>query len=229
MRIKGIAVLPNSPDFSVTVGVELMNETDKYIKVVSLLMQYPDEAYFRTLPEIKSLVAKMPRGLRRASIEKFISRLEGEDAIHLQEQYTALFDMSPSATLNVTYHLWGDGEKRACLLTRLQQEYDGAGLQKKSLELPDFLPLILEFLASVPRAAQSGVIKTSLKGVETLVERLKPIASHYSGLLEPLIELIMEPVEGETVVSVTYSRFSPSVSSEKANFTKADRNWRRRW
>jgi nitrate reductase delta subunit len=195
--------LPNPPDVLVTVGVDLMNETDKYIKVVSLLMQYPEEAYFRTLPEIKSLVGKMHRGPRRASIEKFIAHIEGEDAIQVQEQYTALFDMSPSTTLNVTYHLWGDGEKRARLLTRLQQEYARAGLEKESFELPDFLPLILEFLASVPQAAQSGAIKTSLKGVESLVERLKPIASHYSGLLEPLIEFIMEPAEDQTAVNVS--------------------------
>ncbi len=180
-----------------------MNETNKYIKVLSLLMQYPDEGYFRTLPEIKSLVGKMHRGPRRASIEKFISHIEGKDVIHVQEQYTALFDMSPSTTLNVTYHLWGDGEKRARLLTKLQQVYAGRGLEKKSLELPDFLPLILEFMASVPEAAQSGAIKMSLKGFETLVERLKPIASHYSGLLEPLMELIMEPTEDKTVASVT--------------------------
>jgi nitrate reductase delta subunit len=150
----------------------------------------------------------MPRGPRRASIEKFITRLEGEDAIHVQEQYTALFDMSPSTTLNVTYHLWGDGEKRARLLTRLQQEYAGAGLEKKSLELPDFLPLILEFLASVPESKRSEVIKTSFEGVKTLVERLKPIASHYSGLLEPLLETIMVPAEEQTAVSLTQSMLS---------------------
>ncbi len=203
MRIRGDAVLLSPPDFYVTTGVDCMNETNKYIKVLSLLMQYPDEGYFRTLPEIKSLVGKMHRGPRRASIEKFISHIEGKDVIHVQEQYTALFDMSPSTTLNVTYHLWGDGEKRARLLTKLQQVYAGRGLEKKSLELPDFLPLILEFMASVPEAAQSGAIKMSLKGFETLVERLKPIASHYSGLLEPLMELIMEPTEDKTVASVT--------------------------
>ena len=180
-----------------------MNETDKYIKVVSLLMQYPDKAYFGTLPEIKSLVGKMHRGPRRASLETFIAHIEGEDAIHVQEQYTALFDMSPSTTLNVTYHLWGDGEKRARLLTRLQQVYAGAGLEKKTFELPDFLPLILEFIASVPKAMRSEAIKTSLKGIETLVERLKPIALHYSELLEPLIELTVEPAQEQTAASVT--------------------------
>jgi nitrate reductase delta subunit len=180
-----------------------MNEKHKYIRVVSLLMQYPDEAYFSSLPEIKSLVGKMPRGKRRASIEKFITRLESEDEIHLQEQYTALFDMSPSTTLNVTYHLWGDGDKRARLLTRLQQLYAKAGLEKKSLELPDFLPLILEFMAIVPNATQSGAIQESLEGIETLVERLKPIDCHYAGLLIPLMELVMETAEDKAVASVT--------------------------
>ena len=203
-----------------------MNETNKYIKVVSLLMQYPNEGYFRTLPEIKSLVGKMHRGPRRASIEKFISHIECEDAFHVQEEYTALFDMSPSTTLNVTYHLWGDGEKRARLLTRLQQLYARAGLEKKSLELPDFLPLILEFLASVPESKRSEVIKTSLEGVKTLVERLKPIASHYAGLLEPLIELILEPEEEQAATSVTQSMLSRSGSSKKVNATEESiRNW----
>jgi len=180
-----------------------MNETEKYIKLVSLLMQYPDEAYFRMLPEIKSLAGRMPRGPRRASIKKFIDHLEGKDRIRVQEQYTALFDMSPSTTLNVTYHLWGDGEKRARLLTRLQQVYAGEGLEKKSPELPDFLPLVLEFMASAPAAARFGAIKTSLKGVESLVVRLKPLASHYSGLLEPLKGLIMEQREEQTGASAT--------------------------
>jgi nitrate reductase delta subunit len=175
-----------------------MNETDTYLKLVSLLMQYPDKAYFKRLPEIKSLAGTLHRGPLRAPIEDFMAHLEGQDAICVQEQYTALFDMSPSTTLNVTYHLWGDGEKRARLLARLQQVYAGAGLEKKSLELPDFLPLILEFVARVPGAKRSGAIKTSVKGIETLVVRLKPIASHYARLLEPLIEVITGKAQEQT-------------------------------
>jgi nitrate reductase delta subunit len=178
-----------------------MNDTDKYLKVVSLLLQYPDEAFFKALPGIKSVVGGMQRGPRRASIEEFITTLEAGDAIHAQAQYTALFDMSPSTTLNVTYHLWGDGEKRARLLTRLQQEYAGAGLEKKSFELPDFLPLILEFMANVPGAISSEAIKKSLEGIETLVERLKPIAPYYSGLLEPLVEVSPGPANEQTTVA----------------------------
>jgi nitrate reductase delta subunit len=195
--------LPNPADGFATFGVNPMNETDKYFKIVSLLLQYPNEAYFRALPEIKSMVSGMHDGPRKASIGQFLETLSAGDEIHAQEQYTALFDMSPSTTLNVTYHLWGDGEKRARLLTRLQQEYMGAGLEKQSSELPDFLPLILEFLATVPEAKKSQEIKKGLEGVTTLVERLKPVAPHYSGLLEPLTEIAVKPEKQPTTAKVT--------------------------
>jgi hypothetical protein len=58
-------------------------------------------------------------------------------------------------------------------------------------------------MASVPNAKRSRAIKTSLKGIETLVERLKPSAAHYSGLLEPLLELIMGQADEQTTESVT--------------------------
>lgn len=165
-----------------------MNETAIYLKTVSLLMQYPDEAYFRTLPEIKAMAGKMSRGPRRASIEQFIAHIESKEALDAQAQYTALFDMSPATTLNMTYHLWKEGEKRAQLLTRLQQEYKRAGLEKSSSELPDYLPLILEFMAAAPQAAGAEAMVKSLEGIEALAALLKPIAAHYSGLMEPLVE-----------------------------------------
>ena len=145
----------------------------------------------------------MRRSRHKAAIEEFIANLEVGDPILAQERYTALFDMSPSTTLNVTYHLWGDGEKRARLLTRLQQEYARAGLEKKSSELPDFLPLILEFMASAPGATRSAAIKKSLAGIETLVKRLKPLAANYSGLLESLADMIVELPKEHTAARVT--------------------------
>jgi nitrate reductase delta subunit len=55
--------------------------------------------------------------------------------------------------------------------------------------LPDYLPLILEFMAVVPRARWSAPITKSLKGLRTLVERLEPASAAYAGLLAPLSEL----------------------------------------
>jgi nitrate reductase delta subunit len=169
-----------------SVGEEPMQDERRYFKLVSLLLQYPDEAWFGALPELKSVVDAMPEGRRKTAIEAFIADLEGHSALEVQTQYTALFDMSPSTTLNVTYHLWGDGEKRARLLSRLQQTYTRAGFERTSSELPDFLPMMLEFMAAVPRVEWSEPIQKSLETLDTLIDRLKPVAAPYSGLLEPL-------------------------------------------
>ena len=163
-----------------------MQDESNYFKMISFLLQFPDEAYFKTLPALHSVVEKMNRDLYRASIVVFLKDIEAYDALQVQEQYTALFDMSPSTTLNMTYHLWGDSEKRARLLTSLQQEYASADLEKSTSELPDYLPLILEYMAIVPHAKRSDVIKKSLQGLDTLFERLKPVAPSYARLLEPL-------------------------------------------
>jgi nitrate reductase delta subunit len=125
----------------------------------------------------------------------FLKDIEACDALEVQERYTALFDMSPSTTLNMTYHLWGDGEKRARLLTLLQQEYACADLEKSTSELPDYLPLILEYMATVPQAKRSDVIKKSLEGIDTLFERLKPVSPSYARLLAPLADMFNKQVE----------------------------------
>ena len=198
-----------------------MNEIAAYLKVISLLLQYPDEAYFKALPEIKSVVRRMRPFPLKESIETFIAHLEADDPIHAQEQYTALFDMSPPTTLNVTYHLWGDGEKRARLLTLLQQEYTKAGLEKSSSELPDYLPLILEFTAAVPQTMGSEVIEKSLAGIESLVARLKPIAAHYSGPIEPLVELSLGQKKNHSPQASRNKMFGAQAKSGKANPIKA--------
>ena len=178
-----------------------MHATATYLKVLSLLLQYPDEAYFKALPDIEAVVRRMPPGPRKTSLAAFISHLAAGDPLHVQQQYTALFDMRPATTLNVTYHLGGDGAKRARLLTRLQQAYKEAGLEKSSSELPDYLPLILEFIATVPQAKDAAVIQKSLAGIDTLAARLKPDAPIYAGLLAPLAAMFKDRSENRTAAA----------------------------
>ena len=163
-----------------------MQDESIYFKVMSLLLQYPDETYIASLPQVKSAVKQLRHGQGRAGIETFLADLEACNLLQLQERYTALFDMSPSTTLNMTYHIWGDGEKRARLLTRLQQIYACAGFEKISAELPDFLPLMLEFMAAVPGAHRYEAIQKSLEGLERVVDRLKSVSSPYTVLLDSL-------------------------------------------
>ena len=86
-------------------------------------------------------------------------------------------------------------------MTGLQQEYARAGLEKSTTELPDHLPLILEFMAVVPRARQSETIKMSLAGIDTLVDHLQPVAAPYAAVLAPLCAMLTEQDQKRTATS----------------------------
>lgn len=172
-----------------------MPHTRTYCKLVSLLLQYPDDNYLRELPEIVAATEQLPRGQERAAIEAFLADLKEHSILHLQERYTAAFDLSPSTTLNMTYHHWGDGEKRAAALVALHRIYRDAGYDIDSGELPDYLPLVLEFLATGPDPLRSDPIQRCLANLDTIVDRLRPIAAPYAELLTPLAAAFSEKTD----------------------------------
>lgn len=178
-----------------------MQDPGTYFKIVSLLLQYPDEALLAVLPELEAAAVQLPPSRERTGIEAFLAEVKTRSALDLQERYTAAFDLNPATTLNMTYHVLGDSDKRAALLARLQQAYTAAGYEKTTAELPDFLPLVLEFLALVPANCPPEAIRQCCTGLPTLVDRLKTIAPSYAELLRPLAGLFGDrpadrPAEG---------------------------------
>ena len=132
----------------------------------------------------------MPSKEMKKSMDDFLLYLKTHSPIHLQEGYTAAFDMNPTTTLNLTYQLYGDNEKRADVLARLQQRYQDAGYERITGELPDFLPMMLEFLSVCPDTENTELIWECLQGLEDVVDRLQKAAPPYAALLQPLIPMV---------------------------------------
>jgi nitrate reductase delta subunit len=84
----------------------------------------------------------------------------------------------------------------------LQQLYGEAGLEKHTSELPDYLPVLLEFVATLPNARQSTVIRECWAGLEPVVDRLEKRQSPYAALLAPLLDSLRE---AKTVVTAAPS------------------------
>lgn len=166
----------------------MIKEQHKYLKLLSILLQYPDDTLFAGLPELEKIVEELPPSEQKKGLEEFLCYLKTQKTRCLQELYTAAFDMNPSTTLNITYHLWGDSEKRAGALTSLRQIYQDAGYECTTGELPDYLPMMLEFLAVCPKAQGINLIWECLKALEELARRLQETALSYSKLLQPLID-----------------------------------------
>ncbi len=159
------------------------------IKLISCLLQYPDESLFRWLPEFKQVLDEIESISVRNTYDQILAYFEQTSLIQLQEQYTDTFDLTPSNCMNLTYHRWGDTEKRGPALAHLEEIYQTAGFECTSSELPDFLPLILEFISERPDVANSEIIPIYGTVVETLAERLGQAGNPYALLFEQLIDI----------------------------------------
>ena len=101
-------------------------QRQKQFKLIAFLLQYPDDALMRSLPEISEAIAAIDDPRARGILQRFSAWLQNTPLIELQEQYTASFDMAPDTCLNLTYHLLGDDAERGRALSALQQVYDRA-------------------------------------------------------------------------------------------------------
>jgi nitrate reductase molybdenum cofactor assembly chaperone NarJ/NarW len=170
-------------------GIKMETYATDSLQVLSLLLQYPDDELFRRLDPIRSAAEDFACQDIQSSVHGFIDDLERLTPLRAQECYTAVFDMNPSTTLNLTYHTYGDNEKRAAALARLQQAYVQAGWERISGELPDYLPLMLEFLSICRHPAHTAPVWRCLCVIDGLIEKLKPSAPAYAALLQPLARM----------------------------------------
>ncbi len=153
------------------------------LKLLSFFLEYPDAGWFEGLADAGAALKTVSAGPGREALRQFLDRAVGTPAIRLQEAYTAGFDLSPSTSLNLTYHLLGDSEDRGRALARLVEIYRRGGWEAAAGELPDFLPLVLEFLAVCPAPEDADLLWDCLGSVESVAGRLAREAHPYAGLL----------------------------------------------
>jgi nitrate reductase molybdenum cofactor assembly chaperone NarJ/NarW len=174
----------------------MTTEKRKLLKLLSLSLVYPDAGVTEALPEMESAAADMSDPHARERLSDFLSRLKAQPLLALQEHYTAVFDMNPSASLNLTYHLMGDREDRGRALAELIEVYRQAGFEPAVNDLPDFLPLLLEFLSAVPQAETHALVQRCLSTVPAIAGRLNENGSLYAVPLEVLAGVFPETTVG---------------------------------
>jgi len=155
-------------------------------KIASRLLQFPEERFMASLQSIEEAAGLLPAGKPRLIIEDIIARMRGMTLLELQEGYTRVFDLNPATSLNLTYHRWGNEKKRGEALVWLNSMYRDAGYENSSRELPDFLPMILEFLAVAPADVSTEIFGRLGDEIRALASRLKETGTIYASLLEAL-------------------------------------------
>lgn len=160
-------------------------------KAFSALLSYPDEALQGAAPELKRAIGQDERILPdiRARMDSMIDEIASADLYDLQERYVLQFDRTRSLSLNLFEHVHGEGRDRGQAMVDLLATYESHGLELTAKELPDYLPLFLEFLSILPDAEARAYLGEAAHVIGALTARLEKRGSSYAAPLSALVAL----------------------------------------
>jgi len=121
------------------------------VKLASVLLQYPTAALFDGLDELDAFAATTAPKSARESFGRFLRWLRATPPSQVAQHYVQTLDLRRRCSLYLTYHRYGDTRKRGMAMVVLKTAYRDAGFVPSDDELPDYLPMVLDFAALCPR------------------------------------------------------------------------------
>ncbi len=174
-------------------------------KALAALLLYPSEEQQKAAYELLSII-KEEKLLKPQYIESlipFMDYLANSDIYEIQAAYINLFDRGRSHSLHLFEHIHGESRDRGQAMVDLNATYEAVGLHIDSNELPDFLPLFLEYLSLIDmdEALESLTDAATIIGV--IGARLKEANSPYAPIFSSLISLsLQQPNEKEIAKAI---------------------------
>ncbi|NUL36476.1 nitrate reductase molybdenum cofactor assembly chaperone [Kosakonia sacchari] len=169
--------------------------------VISRLLEYPDAALWQHQQEVFDALAS-GENLTKADAQQvgiFLRDLTSQDLLDAQANYSELFDRGRATSLLLFEHVHGESRDRGQAMVDLLAQYERHGLQLDSRELPDHLPLYLEYLAQLPLAEAIGGLQDIAPILALLKARLAQRESHYATLFDALLSLANTQVDNAQV------------------------------
>lgn len=157
-------------------------------KVLSILLSYPSTEAQAAAPAMKAVLAEegLLPAFEAAAVGRFIDAFAARDLYDLQERYVFLFDRTRSLSLHLFEHVHGESRDRGQAMVDLLALYERHGLVVEARELPDYLPLFLEFLSTQPVVEARTLLSEPLHVLSAMRERLRKRDSDYSELFGAL-------------------------------------------
>jgi len=159
--------------------------------VLAALLDYPDDALVDALPEARAWLRDerlLPRDARNG-LERFLDYCAQRDLVALQENYVALFDRGRATSLYLFEHVHGESRDRGQAMVDLLQMYEQHGLYLGPNELPDYLPVFLEYLSQLPPKDARSLLAETGEILASIADELKKRGSHYSFVVGALLPL----------------------------------------
>jgi nitrate reductase delta subunit len=166
-------------------------------KLLSLLLQYPSDELLAARPAMVEAIEALPSSPAREGLLRFFGRYGTAAAIELQQEYVETFDLARRCSLYLTFFTEGDTRRRGMALLRLKRLYAAAGLPLDGGELPDYLPVMLEFAALAPSGHGRRLLAEHRAGLELLRMSLRERRSPYLDLVDVICSDLPRPGASE--------------------------------
>ena len=162
----------------------------------SILLDYPTPERRERFSVVAASVAQLPEPLRRA-FEAFLCAADALPGQQLEAHFTATFDLKRKCCPYLSYYAAGDTRRRGMALVRFVEAYRAAGWEIAAEELPDYLPMVLEFSALSDSPIAQELLAAHRDGIEVLRSALENVHSPYASLVEA-VSLSLPAIDDET-------------------------------
>ncbi len=170
-----------------------LGDVGRIYKLCSLLLCYPDDELLAARAELAA-AAETVEGEARSSLAAFCRWWVKEEPLALQQHYVDTFDLHKRCGLYLTFFGEGDRRARGQALLRLKRMYRAAGLPLEGLdELPDYLPVMLEFAAGAADGRGEIVLREHRPALDLLHTALRDRGTPYADLIDAVCLAIGEP------------------------------------
>ncbi|MGH1425900.1 MAG: nitrate reductase molybdenum cofactor assembly chaperone [Pseudooceanicola sp.] len=177
---------------------------DRTLKALSLILSYPTRDLQAAMPEIGGVLAADSRltAAARRDLRPLVEDLSGTDIYELEEKFVMLFDRSRTLSLNLFEHVHGESRDRGGAMVSLIETYRDGGFEPATSELPDHLPVLLEFLATRPNAEVQETLADAAHIFGALQARLERRDSVYAAAFAALLQLSGVVADKEAVAEL---------------------------
>ena len=160
----------------------------KTFKVLSVLLMYPESDWLEALPELEGALADeaVANQDAQARLSPLFDLLRTTGLIALQENYVATFDRNPSHSLHLFEHIHGESRDRGSAMINLLEEYWKHDFDASASELPDYVPLFLEFLSLMPAEESLPLLGDAVHVLALIGRKLDKNGSPYAAAFQVL-------------------------------------------
>lgn len=173
-------------------------------RALSRLLSYPDaqlQREARTCVELIQCEGLVP-ARTVGDLRKLADHVAGQDLYEAQAAYVDLFDRTRSVSLHLYEHVHGESRERGPAMVGLIELYRAHGLEMEANDLPDHLPVFLEFLSVLPEAESASLIGEAAHVLEAISARLAKRRSHYQSVFQALLTISDKPADSVAVQSL---------------------------